>query len=145
MGEMRTLIERHYRQYGAGDAAAERQLFSDDVVNVDPGAGRIEGIEAYMGYQAAFRTAFPDGRLVMNAIVEGEGTAMVEGTFEGTHTGPMMGPAGEVPATGRWLSLPFADVFVARGGRLVEHRIYYDQMAFLGQLGLLDRPAAPEA
>src|SRR5512140_1834847 len=108
MGELRDLIERHYRNVGAGDAAAERQLFSDDVVNVDPGAGRLEGIDAFLGYEAAFRTAFPDGRLVMNGIVEGDGTAMVEGTFQGTHTGPMMGPAGEVPATGRQLALPFA-------------------------------------
>ncbi len=140
MGQLRTLIERHYQNVGAGDTAAERQLFSDDVVNVDPGAGRLEGIEAFLGYQAAFRTAFPDGRLVMSSIVEEEGTAMVEGIFEGTHAGPMAGPAGQIPATGRRLSLPFADAFVARGGRLVEHRIYYDQMAFLGQLGLLDRP-----
>lgn len=142
MGELRTLVERHYRNYNSGDDAAERQLFSADVVNVDPGAGRIEGIEAYMGYQASFRTAFPEGRLVLKTIAEGEGIAMVEGAFEGTNTGPMTGPAGEVPPTGRWLSLPYADVFVVRDGQLAEHRIYYDQMAFLGQLGLLGQPAS---
>jgi ketosteroid isomerase-like protein len=34
------------------------------------------------------------------------------------------------------------EVYEVRGGRIVSHNIYYDQMAFLGQLGLLPPPAA---
>jgi hypothetical protein len=66
---------------------------------------------------------------------------MTEGVFLSTHTGPLVGPAGEIPATGRKLELQFCDVFIARGSRFAEHHIYYDQVTFLTQLGLMPQPA----
>jgi ketosteroid isomerase-like protein len=67
---------------------------------------------------------------------------MSEGIFSGTHTGPLATPAGDVPPTGKPLRLAFADVFVIRDGLIVEHHIYYDQVAFLTQLGLMPAPDA---
>jgi ketosteroid isomerase-like protein len=42
--------------------------------------------------------------------------------------------------TGKNLRPEFADVFVTRDGMVVEHRVYYDQLAFLTQLGLMPAP-----
>jgi predicted ester cyclase len=50
-------------------------------------------------------------------------------------------PQGEVPATGRKLSLPLCDVFEVVAGRIVRIQAYYDQMAFATQLGLLPEGA----
>ncbi len=65
---------------------------------------------------------------------------MTEYVFSGTHTGRLASPAGEIPPTGKRLELKFADVFVIRDGLVVEHHIYYDQVAF--RCGLMPVPAA---
>jgi predicted ester cyclase len=141
MGQLRTMVETHYRGVSEGDLDLAASVFTPDVVSIDPGAGRMEGIDAFRGYGETFLRAFPDGRLRADRIVaETDSSIVVEGTFSGTHTGPLAGPDGEIPPTGRRLALPFVDVFDARDGRFVEHHIYYDQMALLGQLGLVPAP-----
>lgn len=75
-------------------------------------------------------------------MLEAGDAIAVEGTFVGTHTGPMQGPGGTVAPTGRRLELPFADFFTVREGTVVEHHIYYDQLGFLAALGLMPQPAA---
>jgi hypothetical protein len=53
-------------------------------------------------------------------------------------------PQGEVPATGREVALRFA--VVVRGdvelGQARSVHLYFDQLEFLGQLGLIPEPAA---
>jgi len=56
--------------------------------------------------------------------------------YSGTHTGPLVGPGGTIPATGRAFSFPFCDVLRAREGKFVSHHIYWDNVTFLAQLGL---------
>jgi ketosteroid isomerase-like protein len=38
--------------------------------------------------------------------------------------------------------LPFADVFRVADGRITEHRVYYDTLGLLAQLGLMPEPAS---
>ena len=59
------LVERHYRNVSAADFDAEDELFSPEVETIDPGAGTLHGLQAFKGYEAAFRRAFPDGKLVL--------------------------------------------------------------------------------
>jgi hypothetical protein len=47
-----------------------------------------------------------------------------------------------VPPTGRAFSVEFADFFQIRDARVVTHRVYYDQIDFLSQLGLTPPPSA---
>jgi ketosteroid isomerase-like protein len=102
----------------------------------------MSGIGPFIGYGQAFLRAFPDGRIHRDRYVEDGDSVVVEGRFTGTNTGPLQTPAGELPATGRPLELPFADVFRLAGGRITEHRIYYDTVGMLAQLGLMPEPAA---
>jgi carboxymethylenebutenolidase len=51
--------------------------------------------------------------------------------------GAMQTAAGEMPATGRTVSLPFVTAFQVRGDRITQHHAYWDQMTFLVQLGLV--------
>jgi hypothetical protein len=39
--------------------------------------------------------------------------------------------------TNRPLNLEFSDLFEIDGNRITIHRIYYDQVQFMGQLGLM--------
>jgi len=137
MASLIEIVQKHYDNVSKGEWTRDREIMSPDVVTIDPGAGRIEGIEAFLAFEEVFHRAFPDGRLESRGAIESGDIAIAEGIFSGTHTGPLEGPAGTVPPTGKSLELPFCDVFRIADGKIVEHRVYYDQMAFLGQLGLV--------
>jgi steroid delta-isomerase-like uncharacterized protein len=142
MSALSELIERHYANVAAGDPDADRKIMHHDVLTIDPGAGRVEGIDAFIEFEKGFHLAFPDGRMEMSSHVEAGSTIVAEGTFVGTHTGPLVGPAGTIPPSGKTLRLEFCDVFEVVDGRIKQHRIYYDQISFLAQLGLMPAPAA---
>ena len=42
-----------------------------------------------------------------------------------------------IPASGRSFSLPFVDLFQARDGKIVAHRIYWDNATLMAQLGAM--------
>jgi steroid delta-isomerase-like uncharacterized protein len=140
-GALLELVRRHYANMSRGDVEADRQIMSTDVVTVDP-SGTIKGLEGFLEHERVFARALPDARAELIRAVEAGDIVMAEGVFSGTHTGPLATPAGEVPPTGKTLHLEFADVFVMRDGLIVEHHIYYDQIAFLSQLGLLPTPGS---
>ena len=43
----------------------------------------------------------------------------------------------EIPPSQRPLNLDFSDLFETDGERITRHRIYYDQVQFMSQLGLV--------
>jgi predicted ester cyclase len=133
------IVKQHYANMSTGAWERDREIMSADVVTVDP-TGTMTGIEAFLEHEVAFVTAFPDARAELVRAVESGDVVMTEGIFSGTHTAPLASPAGEIPPTGKSLRLPFADVFVVRDGLIVEHHIYYDQVAFMAQLGLMPAP-----
>lgn len=137
MANLRALVERHYHNMSSGNIDAESDIFSPNVETLDPSAGTLHGLEAFQGYERGFQRAFPDGRLELRTAVEGDNLIAAEGTFSGTNSGPLTGPAGEMPPTNRRLELHFAELFEVDGGRIVKHRIYYDQVDFMVQLGLM--------
>ena len=50
-----------------------------------------------------------------------------------------------LPATGHSFSLPYVDIFQARDGKFVSHRMYWDNAMFPAQLGVLPAPAGASA
>ena len=69
----------------------------------------------------------------------GDGELLAEeGVLTGTNNGPIPMPDGSgLPATGSAVELPYIAMHTVRDDRIVESRYYWDQMAMLGQLGLL--------
>ena len=137
----RPLLDRHYAQINSDNFADAADLFSPDVVTQVPGAAPLHGIEPFLAYAQGFHGAFPDGRIHADRYLESGDRVVVEGRFTGTNTGPLQTPAGELPPTGRAMVLPFADVFRVADGRIAEHRVHYDTVGLLAQLGLLPKPA----
>ena len=135
------LIDRHYAEINTADFSDVAELFSPDVVTVVPDAGPLTGIEPFVAYGQAFLRAFPAGRIHRDGSVEDGEHVVVEGRFTGTNTGPLQTPGGELPPTGRAMVLPFADVFRVTGGKITEHRVYYDTLGLMAQLGLMPEPA----
>jgi predicted ester cyclase len=146
MGEVLELLREGLAHNDANDMDAFIAVQAEDVVWVTPD-GPLHGREAVRGYVATFRTAFPDGRHTIDRAVESGDTVAVEGHWTGTHTGPFATPQGEMPPTGRTVTMPFAlfaegDVAAREASRVA---IYMDQMAMAAQLGLIPEPQATGA
>lgn len=137
MAALRQLVERHYELTARGDLEADMELFAPDVETIFPGAPPQLGREAFRAIQSSFKKAFPDARAAVVSATESGDMIAVEGKYTGTHTGPLAGATGEVPATGRRIELSYSDFFRVKESRFVYHRVYFDQFDLMGQLGLM--------
>jgi uncharacterized protein (TIGR02246 family) len=124
-----------------GDLEGFLELFQPDCEIVFPGA-LLRGIDQWREFQRMYLEAFPDGVYEVRHNEPVGDTVFVEGVWSGTHTGPLTTPEGELPATGRRVTVPFALVVTIREGRLATVHNYHDRFEFLTQLGLLPVPAA---
>jgi ketosteroid isomerase-like protein len=67
--------------------------------------------------------------------------AVEEGTFTGTHNGVLHTPTGDVPPTGRAVSVDYIHVLRFRDGEHVSCNLMVDRLLMLEQLGLIPAPA----
>lgn len=130
------LVDTHYRGLESADIDLAVKPFATDVTLSFPD-GPMAGVEALRAVVTTFVTAFPGMRLDRrHTWVDGE-TAVVELVFNGTQSGPLITPAGEVPPSGKSVTFSLVDVFTAQDGQVTEHRVYWDNVSFLSQLGLM--------
>jgi predicted ester cyclase len=80
--------------------------------------------------------AFPDALFQVDRWVDSGDVAVAEGTYSGTHTGPLQTPDGAVEATGLSVRIPFAMLFRVEGDLIAVLHAYWDQATFMRQLGL---------
>ena len=132
MGEALDIVHRFFDLSASGDMDAADELFADDCAFVMP-TGPMTKAE-HRGMGEAFRAGIPDGHMVVDHAVDAGAEVFLEGRFVGTQSGDLASPGGTIPASGRKLELRFADYFRAAGGRIVEHRTYFDQASLLQQL-----------
>ena len=141
MGEAHDLAQRHIDAFNNRTWNDATSIYSPDLVTIEPSAGTMNGIDEFVAMASGFAAALPDSRLVVGQITEDGDRVIVEGKYTGTHTAPMQTPQGVVPPSGRSLDLPYCEIFEVEAGRIARHRVYYDQMTFAAQLGLLPEPA----
>lgn len=144
MSDLQRLVRIHYQGVNSGDFDMAGSVFAEDCQTTSP-YGTLTGIGALRQMGEAFRAAAPDNRIEALRTWEAGDTVIVEGVYTGTHTGPLAGPGGVIPATGRGFTLPYVDIFQARDGRFVSHRMYWDNAMFLAQLGVPPAPAGISA
>ncbi len=139
MTEAAELGERWFQALTAGDVEAAVGLLSDDVEFGSP-AGTIKGSAEVRQFLQGYQLGFPDAKFAVSAVYGSGQTAALEGAYSGTNSGPLTSPSGEIPATGKYASVPFVTVLETDGERITAHRAYWDQMGFIGQLGLMPVP-----
>lgn len=144
MSDLTDMRDLHYEGVTSGDIDKAASMLADDVENILPGSppGAANGLEGFRAFAKPFAVGFPDSAMENMTTIEAGDTIITEGVFTGTNTGPLETPMGTIPATGKKIALPFADIFVARDGKFVKHHLYFDQAAFMAQLGLVPEPAA---
>ena len=138
MGEAREVMDGVTQAMMSQEFGALGAMYSSDAIAITPDQGEIRGREQIVQYLKAFVDAFPNLRYESLHAHESGNTAIDEGFVVGTHTQPLPMPDGEsLPPTGKQIRLRSVDVATVEHGEVTSHRFYFDQMEFLGQLGLL--------
>jgi len=117
-----------------------RNAYADDVEIRAPGT-ELTGREAAAARINVFLRASPDLHHEILSTVEAGDAVAVEARFTATHTGPLASPNEDIPPTGRAVVLDYVDVLRLASGHIRSEHVYFDQLSYLTQLGLLpDRP-----
>jgi len=110
------------------------------------GSGQtFRGPDGAREYNTMWADAFPDGMITVDRIIAQDDYVVVEFTGRGTHTGTLATPAGDVPATGRSVTLQLVDVLEFDAGKVKAQRSYFDSGSLMAQLGMTaSQPASAE-
>ncbi|HWJ82956.1 MAG TPA: ester cyclase [Nocardioides sp.] len=136
MSEHTEFVETVHRHLNDDDFDALRPHFAADVETQTPG-GTLKSFDDWRAMGEVFQVAAPDARHQSLRVFEDGDSVIVEGIYAGTHTGPLVTEAGEVPASGNSFALPYVDIFQLRDGVCVSHRVYWDNVGFMMQLGAM--------
>jgi predicted ester cyclase len=136
MGELRETIDAYYRALDNEGPEAGAPYWSANCDFAAPGA-RGRGPDFIRGFIQVFYEGNPDLKHTVTSSVELGDTIALEVTVEGTNTGPLRLPAGEVPPTGKAWRLPACVMFRVQDGVFKSYHIYLDMADFLAQIGLM--------
>ena len=100
---------------------------------------RLQGPAEIIPALQGWKQAMPDVKGTVTNAFALSNTAVLEVTWEGTHTGPLVGPGGTIPATGKRQVTPSAWIFEFDGDKIKESRNYFDMMTLLQQIGAAPR------
>jgi steroid delta-isomerase-like uncharacterized protein len=127
--------------FSAGDwERFKAPLSSDAVYDELATQRRVQGPNAIVELGKGWKQAFPDAKGTIGKAIESGDTVVLEITWEGTHTGPLVGAQGTIPPTRKKVRIPAVEVVSFKGDKVVETKHYFDQMTMLAQLGVLPAP-----
>ena len=134
--QSRQVVLRLYDLANRGDVDAIAELVTGGYVEHDPLPGQGTGREGVVDRFSMLVSALAPRFTVEDVIAEGD-KVVVRWTNSGTHVGEFAG----MPATGRSFTIAGIDVYRVAEGSICEHWHVIDQLALLGQLGLLPAPS----
>lgn len=128
-----------YGRFNAGDVAGARALAADNALIELVALGQsFRGPDGFATFMQVFRNAFPDIRIVVDNQVATADQVVNECTWSGTHSGPLMGPEGEIRPTGKKVTgARFCEVWNVANGKLTRLSNYQDVSIWMRQLGLI--------
>ena len=113
---------------GRGDFA---DYFTDDVTWTTIGTQQtMQGRQPVHGFLSWMHTQAFDAHPKIKTLVVGDGQAVLEADFVGTHTGEFLG----IPATGKSVQVPYCVVYDLQDDKLAALRAYIPMDLFTQQL-----------
>jgi steroid delta-isomerase-like uncharacterized protein len=130
----KNLVERHLElAWDLGDIDALDEVWAPDaVVRMAPGI-TLEGLDALKDHLRRSVAGYSERRITVDDIVASGATVAVRWTFEGVHSGDVLG----VAPTGKQLRITGMDFYRVADGKLAEEWIELDGLGLMAQLGLL--------
>jgi steroid delta-isomerase-like uncharacterized protein len=108
----------------------------DSTITIVGSGDTFEGADGSRAYNTMWADAFPDGKVTVDRVIASGDHVVVEFTGRGTHTGTLVTSMGEIPATGRSLTLQLCDVMEFKDGKVRSQTTYFDSGSMMAQLGL---------
>jgi steroid delta-isomerase-like uncharacterized protein len=136
-------LSRRFTEYfSTGDERLADEILSPQVVfHGARGDGDLHGLDELKAFVAAYRSAFPDARSMVEAQFEEGDTVVTRWRAVGTHTGEL----GPLPASGQSFEMDGITIERIAGGKIAEVWVARDELGLMGQLGALPVPAAAGA
>jgi steroid delta-isomerase-like uncharacterized protein len=126
------LVQRLYTHLNDGDVEAVGDLVSQDYVEHNPLPGQGSGRDGVLDRFSMITVGLAPRFTIEDLVAEGD-RVVVRWTNAGTHVAEFAG----MPATGRPFTIAGIDIYRVADGLLREHWDVIDQLALLGQIGLL--------
>jgi len=137
------IARKLYQHWNAREFDRVAELMADDGEIVLVGSDtRFRGPDGSLEFSRMWADGFPDGKVTIDRTVASGDTVVVEFTGRGKHTGTLRGTAGDIPATGRSVTLHLCDVYDIRGGKIRKLSSYFDSASLLQQLGVMPEARA---
>jgi len=129
----------HFKRINEGDIAGAATLLAEDCVNhaALPEAQGRKGFEMIIN---KVRTAFPDMRHSVEDVLADGDRVVVRTIATGTQTGPFTFIRLEGPPSGKPVKFEQIHILRFAGGKIVEHWMEQDHLAFMRQLDLKVAP-----
>ena len=138
---MTTAAQLHRAMFQAiqdRDHTRLRQLFGPTSTHASSDGATVTGPDPVVAEVEGFTTAFPDLDIeIRHQHACGPDTSVIEYTFRGTHNGPLE----SLPPTGRSVAVVACSVLTAEGDTIAHEADYFDALAMLTQLGVMDAEA----
>ena len=135
--EKKVLADKYVEAWNEGNLSLFDELLSPEIVRhtVDIYEDII-GIEAFKEYVTSMRTSFPDFNATLDELIIKGDNIVARWTVTGTNTGPF----NEMPPTGKKVKYSGVNISHVIDGKLIEEWVYFNQAAFLTQLGFTITP-----
>ncbi len=124
--------------FNTSDWERTKALMTPDYLYNEVGTRRrIQGPEEVVAALQGWKQAMPDAEGTVTKAFASGNTVTLEITWEGTHTGPLEGPTGTIPASGKRQVTPAAWILTFEGDKIKESHHYFDMVTLLQQIGAL--------
>jgi steroid delta-isomerase-like uncharacterized protein len=134
------IVKSIFERLDKRDSEVLSDFGAEDVVEMWPIVGRLQGLKAVGSHFAAIFAAVPDFHIEIERMAADRETVFAHWHATGTFNGePFLG----IEATGRPIDIRGTDCFTIRDGKVVANFIAYDGMTFAVQAGVLPPHGSP--
>jgi predicted ester cyclase len=128
--------------------AFNRQAFDEVIQIADPNVEVVnvgwnvthQGHAGLRDFMQGWKTMDPNCRVETLSQMAGDEGVTNENIFHATHVGVLRPPTGDIPPTGKTVTVQFCEVWRFKNGKLTSIHSYADGVTILTQLGVLSPP-----
>jgi steroid delta-isomerase-like uncharacterized protein len=133
-----SVARRNVDAFNSADWDRMRATFAPDGVYEEPGTQRrLAGADAIIEANEGWRAAFPDAKGTVTDAFACDDRVALRITWEGTQSGALQVPGGEIPPTDRRVTIQACQVMRFEDGRIAESCHFFDMLGMLEQLGTI--------
>jgi steroid delta-isomerase-like uncharacterized protein len=123
--------------YNNKDWDSVRASFTSDCIYDEVSTNRkVQGIDQVIQLWQGWAAAFPDSKATFTRELACGNIAVLEVSWQGTHTGPLETPAGAIAPTGKPIDIRSCILAEIVGERTKLQRQYFDMVTLFQQLGI---------